>query len=79
MGGGGERYAATDYSSVREDRRRQDTEEEKQKISFFLWLFFNFYAFPNYSTIKRGTKSHQCPLVLRILLVKSSKKRKRKI
>lgn len=64
--------------------RRQDTEEEKQdrKYSFFFvfrFCLFFFTSFLNNSTIKRGTKSHQFPLVLCILLEKALKNRKRKI
>ena len=55
----------------KKDRRRQRTEEEKQdkKTCFFFVFFHIFFCgffFLNYSTIKRGTKSHQFPLVLYI-------------
>lgn len=42
-------------------------------------MSFFFKSFLNNSTIKRGTKSHQFPLVLCILLEKALKNRKRKI
>lgn len=50
------------------------TEEGKarQKVIFF---FVIFYSFLNYSTIKRGTKSHRFPLVLYILLWRSRGRR----
>lgn len=57
--------------------RQQDTEEEKQdrKYSFFLVFRFCLFFFTSFlnSTIKRGTKSHQFPLVLCILLEKALK------
>lgn len=79
----GEGYAATDYSSV-QDRQttRYRGREARQKIFFFFvfrFCLFFFTSFLNNSTIKRGTKSHQFPLVLCILLEKALKNRKRKI
>ncbi len=55
----------------------KSTEEGKARQRFFFFFTFSiFYSFINYSTIKRGTKSHQFPLVLYILLWRSRGRKK---
>ncbi len=74
----GDGYATIDYSSVqkRQKTRVQRKEKQDKDFLFFFFTFSIFYSFINYSTIKRGTKSHQFPLVLYILLWRSRGRKK---